>query len=145
MKKNCRICSGTAFKTVINFGKCPLWNSLLRKDEIGTEKIYPLKVVQCQSCFLVQTEKPIDTHTIYTDQDYLYFSSDMPGLKEYFGNYATDIKQRFLKEEDTIIEVYEPYLMQLGFIERTPRGRVATERAYTHLGMSFPNQPSFLS
>lgn len=38
------------------------------------------------------------------------------------------------EEEDTIEEVYEPYLMQLGFLERTPRGRVATERAYIHLG-----------
>ncbi len=38
------------------------------------------------------------------------------------------------QEEDTILEVYEPYLMQLGFVERTPRGRVATRHAYEHLG-----------
>ncbi len=44
------------------------------------------------------------------------------------------------EEEDTIVEVYEPYLMQLGFIERTPRGRVATEHAYRHLGISYPGQ-----
>lgn len=40
------------------------------------------------------------------------------------------------EEEDTIEEVYEPYLLRLGFIERTPRGRVATERAYQHLGLA---------
>ncbi len=40
------------------------------------------------------------------------------------------------EEEDTIEEVYEPYLMQLGLIERTPRGRVATELAYQHLGIT---------
>ena len=40
------------------------------------------------------------------------------------------------EEEDTIADVYEPYLMQLGFLERTPRGRVATERAYQHLGLA---------
>jgi holliday junction DNA helicase RuvB len=39
------------------------------------------------------------------------------------------------EEPDTIMDVYEPYLLQLGFIERTPRGRVATERAYQHLGI----------
>ena len=44
------------------------------------------------------------------------------------------------EEEDTIEEVYEPYLMQLGFIERTPRGRVATERAYAHLGLKSAGQ-----
>lgn len=37
------------------------------------------------------------------------------------------------EEEATIEEVYEPYLLQLGFIDRTPRGRVATPRAYQHL------------
>ena len=37
----------------------------------------------------------------------------------------------------TIEDVYEPYLLQLGFIERTPRGRVATEAAYKHLGIVF--------
>lgn len=41
-----------------------------------------------------------------------------------------------VEEEDTIEEVYEPYLMQLGFIERTPRGRVATHKAYEHLGIT---------
>lgn len=40
------------------------------------------------------------------------------------------------EEEETILDIYEPYLMQLGFIKRTPRGRVATKLAYQHLGIS---------
>ncbi len=40
------------------------------------------------------------------------------------------------EEEATIEDVIEPYLIQLGFIERTPRGRIATEKAYGHLGIS---------
>jgi len=44
------------------------------------------------------------------------------------------------------MDVYEPYLIQLGFLQRTPRGRVATKRAYAHLGkavpMSLGEQPS---
>lgn len=40
------------------------------------------------------------------------------------------------EERDTIEDVYEPYLMQLGFLGRTPRGRVATKLAYNHLGIS---------
>ena len=39
------------------------------------------------------------------------------------------------EEPDTIMDVYEPYLLQLGFLDRTPRGRLATERAYQHLGI----------
>lgn len=53
------------------------------------------------------------------------------------------------EEADTIMDVYEPYLLQLSFLERTPRGRVATRFAYEHLGLPFPNkgrtdQPSLL-
>jgi Holliday junction DNA helicase RuvB len=41
------------------------------------------------------------------------------------------------EEADTITDVYEPFLMQLGFLERTPRGRLATRLAYEHLGLPF--------
>lgn len=40
------------------------------------------------------------------------------------------------EEAQTIEDVYEPYLLQIGFIQRTPRGRIATEKAYQHFGMS---------
>jgi holliday junction DNA helicase RuvB len=42
------------------------------------------------------------------------------------------------EEQDTVEDVYEPYLLQRGLIERTPRGRAATRRAYTHLGLEPP-------
>jgi Holliday junction DNA helicase RuvB len=52
------------------------------------------------------------------------------------------------EEADTIMDVYEPYLLQLSFLERTPRGRVATRFAYEHLGATYPrgkpDQPSLL-
>ena len=41
------------------------------------------------------------------------------------------------EETDTIEDVYEPYLMQIGFLARTPRGRVATASAYEHLGLDY--------
>ncbi|AIC93953.1 MULTISPECIES: Holliday junction branch migration DNA helicase RuvB [Shouchella] len=41
------------------------------------------------------------------------------------------------EESDTIEEVYEPYLLQIGFIQRTPRGRVATQSSYTHFGLEY--------
>jgi len=40
------------------------------------------------------------------------------------------------EEPDTIEEVYEPYLMQLGFLDRTPRGRIATDRAFEYFGVA---------
>ena len=50
------------------------------------------------------------------------------------------------EESDTIMDVYEPYLLQLGFLERTPRGRLATQLAYKHLDLPYnkekPPQPT---
>lgn len=42
------------------------------------------------------------------------------------------------EEAVTLLDVYEPYLMQLGFLQRTPRGRCVTRKAYEHLGLSVP-------
>ena len=47
------------------------------------------------------------------------------------------------EEQETILDVYEPYLLQLGFLERTPRGRIATAKAYDHLGITKPSQELF--
>ena len=44
------------------------------------------------------------------------------------------------EEPDAIEDMYEPYLLQLGFLDRTPRGRVATRRAYEHLGRLPPDE-----
>lgn len=46
------------------------------------------------------------------------------------------------EEAITIEDVYEPYLMQLGFLSRTPRGRCVTEKAYHHLGLKMPSEQS---
>lgn len=43
------------------------------------------------------------------------------------------------EETETLEDVYEPYLLQIGFLQRTPRGRIATERAYKHLGVNLPD------
>jgi Holliday junction DNA helicase RuvB len=43
------------------------------------------------------------------------------------------------EEPDTIMDVVEPYLLQLGFIDRTPQGRTATQQAYNHLGVQYPD------
>ena len=52
------------------------------------------------------------------------------------------------EDSSTIMDVYEPYLLQLGFLDRTPRGRVATRNAYDHMNLTYPDdnnhQPSLL-
>lgn len=48
------------------------------------------------------------------------------------------ISSALSEEEETLEDIYEPYLIQLGFLERTPRGRMVTGRAYEHLGFEVP-------
>jgi Holliday junction DNA helicase RuvB len=48
------------------------------------------------------------------------------------------------EDKDAIEDIYEPFLMQIGFIDRTPRGRVATARAYEYFGLTAPGKDSRL-
>ena len=48
------------------------------------------------------------------------------------------------EEKDAIEDIYEPFLIQIGFIDRTPRGRVATPRAYDYFGLTAPGKDSKL-
>ncbi|MGH9829045.1 MAG: Holliday junction DNA helicase RuvB C-terminal domain-containing protein, partial [Blastocatellia bacterium] len=45
------------------------------------------------------------------------------------------------EEKDAIEEIYEPYLLQIGFLNRTPRGRMATPAAYRHFKVALPSNP----
>jgi Holliday junction DNA helicase RuvB len=42
------------------------------------------------------------------------------------------------EETQTVEDAYEPFLLQMGFLQRTPRGRIATALAYRHLGLAVP-------
>lgn len=90
-------------------GDEPLVNSLVEEKDLDKkEETYPLVVEQCQTCGLVQIVNPISTQKIYRDQDYLYYTGDMPGLGEYFHKYARDIQKRFLDDgvvSDLIVEI----------------------------------------
>ena len=48
------------------------------------------------------------------------------------------------EEQDALLDIYEPYLMQLGFIERTSKGRMATKLAYSHLGIKYKGSQNLL-
>ena len=63
-------------------------------------------------------------------------SSGSPGVRSVLSTLAAAVGE----EPDTVEDVVEPYLLQLGFLQRTPRGRVATPRAYAHLGVTAPGQ-----
>ena len=68
------------------------------------------------------------------------FSCEIPSFTLMPGEYSVkvwlDLKN---SEADAIEEIYEPFLIQIGFLNRTPRGRIATQLAYEHFGIT-PNR-----
>ena len=105
MRKKCRMCKGSEFKTVIDLGEHPLFvNNLLTKENLKNDKTYPLVVEQCQKCFLVQIRDIVNPKDIYQKADYLFFSSDMPNLSDYFKKFADDAMQ-FLNEGDLVVDI----------------------------------------
>lgn len=106
MYKQCRICGSKKFLPVIDFGENPLVNSLIEEKDLDRdEAVYPLLVEQCQDCHLVQIAEPVNSNEIYREVDYLYFSGDMPNLKDYFEEYADDLGKRFLEYGEFIVEI----------------------------------------
>lgn len=104
--KACRMCKGARIEKFLDLGRHTLMNSLLRKDQLQLrEEHYPLQVGFCQRCRLVQLLYVVDSRKIYQDVDYLYFSSDMPNLSDYFRDYAQEIGQRYLSEGGLMVEI----------------------------------------
>lgn len=102
----CRMCDSNEFEEVINLGSHPLVNSLISQDDLDKqEPVFPLVVEQCARCRLVQLVNIISAEEIYKNVDYLYFSSDMPTLEDYFREYADDVKYRFLASGDFFLEI----------------------------------------
>lgn len=104
--KGCRMCGKNDFKTVIDMGVHPLVNSLVAEEDLDKEDPrFPLVVKQCTACTLVQLVEIVDAHAIYKGQDYLFFSSDMPGLSDYFRQYVDEDVVPHLRPDDFVVEI----------------------------------------
>lgn len=143
------MCDGTKFRTVIDLGRNPLVNSLVsRKDLKKKDPTFPLVVKQCRTCSLVQLVDLIDADEIYKKVDYLYFSSDMPGLDKYFQPYADDVRERFLNDGELVVEIGSNDGIMLNLFKG--RNRVlgvdpATNVALRALKRGIPTVPMFFS
>jgi SAM-dependent methyltransferase len=100
----CRMCGSVDFTEVLDLGTHSLVNSYLRKKDLDkNEVLYPLVVHRCAECGLIQMLNVVDPVEIYTRGNYLYFSTDVPGLSVYFEEYADDIRNRFIKDKRNLI------------------------------------------
>ncbi len=93
----CRICNSNKLEEVLNLGKQPWCNNFLKKKEIGKEKKYPLVLVYCKACSLVQLNYTVKKEIMFGDHTYL--SGITNTLSSHFKNIADNIDNRFNKNK----------------------------------------------
>lgn len=112
---NCRSCDEFLLTTVIDLGFAPPSNAYLSKEQLSKpEKTFPLRVMLCEACWLVQTEDFLDKDEIF-DSEYHYFSSTSTSWVEHSKKYADSIiKELSLNSQSFVVEVAsnDGYLLQ---------------------------------
>lgn len=89
----CRICSHTKFKLIIDLGKQPWGNDFLKEKFIGKENFYPLKLIYCNNCSLVQLSHTVKKETMFKDHTYL--SGTTKTLNEHFLKVSMRVDKKF--------------------------------------------------
>ena len=102
----CRHCSSELVHIFLDLGFAPPSNAYLTKEDLSKpEKYYPLKVMVCDQCWLVQTEDYAQASELF-DSEYAYFSSTSSGWLEHAKRYAEKMTQELdLSENSLVIEV----------------------------------------
>ncbi|HEV8541266.1 MAG TPA: class I SAM-dependent methyltransferase [Verrucomicrobiae bacterium] len=92
---NCRVCDSTNLEPAVDLGDQPWCNHFLKKEEIGQEPFYPLKVVYCHNCATAQLDFTVKKEIMFGDHTYL--SGVTRSLSEHFRNVADEVDQSFFK------------------------------------------------
>ena len=100
-RTNCSACDGTDFQTILDLGVVPLAGYFPNPLEVGKESKYPLKLVVCKKCKLVQTDSMINPKLLF--EDYRYLSS--VGLSKHFENVAKILDDKYDVKDKDILEI----------------------------------------
>lgn len=102
--KQCRSCSSKNFQNIINLGAQPWCNNFLKKKDLNKEQLYPLNLVQCMKCELLQLDYTVPKEIMFDNHSYL--SSTTKTLRNFFFKLAKENKKQFnLKKYDKIIDI----------------------------------------
>lgn len=89
----CRVCDSNSLEMAIDLGSQPWCNHFLKKEEIGTEPFYPLRVVYCHDCAAAQLDYTVPKEIMFSDHTYL--SGVTKSLSEHFRVVAKEVDNRF--------------------------------------------------
>ncbi len=93
---NCRVCDSNQLDVAVDLGIHPWANNFLKKEEIGTEPLYPLRVVYCHECQTAQLDYTVKKEVMFGDHTYL--SGITRSLSDHFKNVATMVDTRFFTD-----------------------------------------------
>lgn len=89
----CRVCNSDSLELVIDLGEQPWCNNFLRKEAVGKEPFYPLRVIYCHDCHTSQLDFTVKKEIMFGDHTYL--SGVTKSLSEHFRNVALEVDSRF--------------------------------------------------
>jgi len=91
--KNCRVCDSENLELAIDLGFQPWGNHFLKKEEVGKEPFYPLRVVFCMDCKTPQLDYTVPKETMFAEHTYL--SGVTKTLSDHFKSVAEEVDRRF--------------------------------------------------
>ncbi len=89
----CRVCDSTHLEPIIDLGEQPWCNNFLKKEDVGKEPFYPLRVLFCHDCHTSQLDFTVKKEVMFGDHTYL--SGVTKSLSEHFRNIAHEVDSRF--------------------------------------------------
>jgi len=95
----CRVCDSSDFSLIVDLKDQPCGLHFIKKEEIGKEPFYPLRLIYCQKCKTTQLDHTIKKEVMYSDHTYL--SGITKSLKRHFAQVAKDVDDRFFKSQKT--------------------------------------------
>jgi SAM-dependent methyltransferase len=93
---NCRVCDATELELALDLGSQPWANHFLRREEVGTEPFYPLRVVFCPRCRAAQLDHTVDKKVMFGDHTYL--SGITQSLSDHFRSVAEEVDRRYFAD-----------------------------------------------
>lgn len=103
-RSTCRVCGGTDLSTFLDLGTQPPANSLLRDDELKRpEPQFPLALMRCAGCELIQLTHTVDPNVLF--KDYKYFSSVSDTMARHFAALAAHVADRFVPPDGLVVEL----------------------------------------
>jgi len=101
----CRVCDSSRLDPVIDLGSQPWCNHFLRREEVGKEPFYPLRVVHCADCETAQLDFTVPKETMFGDHTYL--SGVTRSLSQHFEQMASEVNHRFFTTaaKKTILDI----------------------------------------